>query len=191
MVDFNLPLHLRFMKKRGLTFIFLLVNMSLYSQSKLETENWIKSKFNKWKITDTRTTYSGVIGGIVTGGSSEKPISLSFINCSLIFKSKFNFYSPPSIGQENNTYSLNIGDIEKVEWIKNKVNYTTYLVVVTKKSLVKKTSVSQNDSEELYVDRCIIAFNTEGEENFEERMLKAFNHLRSLCPTTKKNQEVF
>ena len=179
------------MKKNIMTFIFILVSMSLYSQSKLETENWIKSKFNKWKITDTRDTYSDVIDGIVTGGTSEKPISLNFINCSLIFKSKFNYYSPPSIGLEDNTYSLNIGDIEKVEWIKNKVNYTTYLVVVTKKSLVKKTSVSQYDSEDLYIDRCVIAFNTEGEENFEERMLNAVNHLRSFCPKPIKNKEVF
>jgi hypothetical protein len=179
------------MRNYALTLFIILMSFSSFSQTKVETENWIKSKFIKWKVTDTRNTYSDVIDGIVTGGTSEKPISLNFINCSLIFKSKFNYYSPPSIGLEDNTYSLNIGDIEKVEWIKNKVNYTTYLVVVTKKSLVKKTSVSQYDSENLYVDRCVIAFNTEGEENFEERMLKAVNHLRSFCPKTIKNKEAF
>ena len=161
-----------------------------FSQTKVETENWIKSKFIKWKVTDNRIEYSNGIDGFVTGGSTEKPISLSFINCSLIFKTEYNnLFSSASKG--NNSYSLNIGDIENVEWINSKLNNTTNLVIVTKKSLVKVTNIDQNGSDTSYIDRCVIAFNTEGEENFKERMLKAVNHLRSFCPKPIKNKEAF
>jgi hypothetical protein len=176
------------MKPIRITILFFLISTSLFSQTKKETEDWVKSKFNKWKITDTRTEYK-VDGVVVDNPHSEKPLSLTIIGCNLTLKTQY--YNYLVLAPTYKTYSLNIGNIEEVKWVK--FNDTDYLVINVKKSTVKLTSVYKEDKDIMYVDGCIISFKTDGEEDFEARMLKAFNHLRSFCPNPKivKKKEVF
>ena len=116
--------------------VFIFISTSLFSQTKKETEDWIINKFNKWKISDTRTEYKDN-GVIIDYSYTEKPLSLSINGCDLTFKTQYNYYL--SLTPTYKTYSLNIGNIEKIEWVK--VKGTTYLVIDVKKSTVKLTSV--------------------------------------------------
>jgi hypothetical protein len=160
------------------TFIILSTPFFSFSQTKIATEEWIKGKFNKWKIADVRSLENSM------SGHSEKPTSLSFNNCYLILKTKFTYFSSPS-SPDYRTYKLNIGDVEEYKWIKYK--HTNYFVIITSKSQVQLTTGSENS----YIDRCVIAFNVDGEDDFEQRMLKAFNHLKRFCKPTIKAKETF
>lgn len=171
------------MKKFKSTLVFIFLSISMFSQTKVETEAWIKDKFNIWKITDNRDL--SALG--ITGGSSEKPLSLTFVNCNLTFKTQYNEYL--LISPTYKTYTLNIGNINEINWVKYK--NTNYLVIVTNKSLVKYTSVYKGVTDITYIDKCIIAYNVDGEDDFQARMLKAFNHLRSMCPKINKKKEIF
>jgi hypothetical protein len=184
------------MKK--LIFLVYLISLSLlgFAQTKAETTNWILSKFKKWKVIDTRIGYSEL--GTVIGGTSEIPLSLSFLNCNLIFKSNLS-YIASSGSYEEITYSFNFGDVDNIEWVKLYNN--DLLIISTRKNLVKSTSISkskysfeENNNRETstkYIDRCIIAFNTNGEDDFKSRMLKALNHLKTFCSPTKRQKEAF
>lgn len=174
------------MKSIKLTIVFIFMSMSLFSQTKKETEDWIKSKFIKWKISDTRTEYKDN-GVIIDYSHTEKPLSLTIIGCDLTFKTQYNYYL--SLTPTYNTYTLNIGNIEDVKWVKFKG--TNYLVIDVVKSTVKLTSVYKESKDISYIDKCIFSFKIDGEDDFEARMLKAFNHLRSFCPKIIKKKEVF
>lgn len=180
-------------------FVFIIVFLAkcflVGAQSKSETISWISAKFNKWKVADSRIGYTDF--GTISGGTSEVPLSLSFINCNLVFKTDYS-YITSSGGSTVNTYTLNIGDVDKIEWIHAYKN--DLLVISTTKKLVKEYSVknllsydtkSATTTNTRYIDRCIIAFDTDGENDFKARMLKAFNHLRTFCSPTKQANEVF
>lgn len=182
--------------KKGLSlFALVFLQYFCFSQTKIETTSWLTSKYNKWKITDNRPYYQN---GVIVGGTTEKPISISFVNCTMTIKTN-SFYYLSSGVYDVNTYSLNIGDISNIEWVNS--DNTDYLVITTAGSQVKKTIVTKSkysfnekessDYDEKYFDRCIIALNTTGENDFSSRMLKAFNHLRSFCTPSKKEKEVF
>lgn len=166
--------------------VFIFISTSLFSQTKKETEDWIINKFNKWKISDTRTVYKDN-GVIIDYSHTEKPLSLSINGCGLTFKTQYNYYL--SLAPTYKTYSLNIGNIEKIEWVK--VKGKTYLVIDVKKSTVKLTSVYKDSKDIAYIDKCVLSFRTDGEVDFETRMLKALNHLRSFCPKINSKKEVF
>jgi hypothetical protein len=166
------------------------------AQSKVETTDWIINKFKKWKVVDSRIGYSEL--GTITGGTSEVPISLSFMNCSMFFKSNYS-YIMSSSSYEEITYSFNFGDVDKIEWVRAYDN--DLLIISTKRKLVKQVFISKSkysfdksktDGPTIrYIDRCIIAFDTDGEDDFKSRMIKALNHLQSFCSPTKKLKEVF
>jgi hypothetical protein len=166
------------------------------AQSKSETISWISTKFNKWKVADSRIGYTEF--GTISGGTSEVPLSLSFINCNLVFKTDYSYIGSSGVSTVN-TYTLNLGDVDKIEWIHLYNN--DLLVISTTKKLVKEFSVEKNllsydtksatSTNTRYIDRCIIAFDTDGENDFKARMLKAFNHLRTFCSPTKQANEVF
>jgi hypothetical protein len=182
------------MKKVILFFYLLGISVIGFSQSKAETTNWILSKFKKWKVNDTRIGYSEM--GTVIGGTSEIPLSLSFINCNIVFKTKFT-YITSSGSYEEITYSFNFGDVDKIEWVN--IYNNDLLIISTSKNLVKSTSVSKSkysfeESGEIstkYIDRCIIAFDTKGEDDFKSRMIKALNHQTTYCFPSKQKKEIF
>jgi len=184
------------MRSSLILILILFVNYQTIAQSKTETEQWVKNKFTKWSIIDSRVSKSELNSQFITGGYQEKPISLMFNGCNTIFKTHYK--SILSRYESNISYEFNYGDVKTVEWI----NYdnTDYLVIVTGKSLVKCKSIEKEEfsngknTGELditYIDRCIIAFNTLGEDDFKNRMLKAFNHLKSFCSPSKIQKEVF
>jgi hypothetical protein len=175
------------MKKIRLTILFFLISTSLFSQTKKETEDWIKSKFNKWKISDTRTKYLDMDFKIIEYSHTTKPLSLTIIGCDLTLKTQYNYYL--SITPTYETYFLNIGNIEEIQWVKS--NGTNYLVIDAIKSTVKRTDVYEEIKKISYIDKFIISFKIDGEDDFEARMLKALNHLRSFCPKIRKKKEVF
>jgi hypothetical protein len=146
-------------------------------------------------VTDSRIGYSD--NGTILGGNTEEPLSLSIINCNMVFKTNYsNIMSSGSY--DKITYTLNVGDINKVEWVKAYNN--DLLVISTKKSLVKESTVEKKTPWESstyknpsikYIDRIIISFNTYGEDDFKNRILKAYNHLRTFCKPTKQEAEAF
>lgn len=184
------------MKKSILLFILLNSSMLCLAQSKIETSEWIIGKFNKWKVVDSRINKEY---GAVGRGTMETPLSLSIVNCNFVFKSKLSYV----LGGQNSTdkaYSFNFGDVETIEWIN--VYGTELLIIITKGRLVKETSFSKNEynlnsnqgtsSPSIrYIDRCIIGFDTYGEDDFKARMIKALHHLQTFCSPTPKPKEVF
>ncbi|WP_291401594.1 hypothetical protein [Daejeonella sp.] len=167
------------------TFTILLISFSSFSQTKVETESWIRTKFNKWKVPINKTYYSKE--GFIVTAYSEVPISLTLTNCTLVLKTRKHTYL--STAPENLTYFLNIGNIEQVKWIYN--DNTNYLVVQAIKGSVRLNEISNGNTNVSYLNGFNMAFNIDGEDNFEERMLKAVNHLRSFCPKPIKNREAF
>jgi hypothetical protein len=167
-----------------------------FAQSKAETTNWVINKFKKWKVADSRIGYSEM--GSITGGTSEVPISLSFVNCNMVFKSSYSYIMSTSSYDEI-TYSFNFGDVDKIEWVRAYDN--DLLIISTTGRLVKQVfytkykydfeKSSSDGPTTKYIDRCILAFDTNGEDDFKSRMIKALNHLQTFCTPTKKIKEVF
>jgi hypothetical protein len=90
-------------------------------------------------------------------------------------------------------YSFNFGDVKNIEWIKAYDN--NLLIITTNGRVIKQTIYSKNvlslDNNKnnspttKYLDKCIIAFDVYGEEDFKSRMIKALNHFQTFCsPST-------
>lgn len=182
------------MKKILIILVLYVINVSGYCQTKAETAEWIIGKFRKWKVTDARYYYSN---GMIRGGTTEVPNSLSFVNCEMIFKSRErSIQSADSFSDL--VYSFNFGDVKSVEWINA---YDNNLLVITTNGRVIKQSIyskkeysldNNNNSPTIkYLDKCIIAFDVYGEEDFKSRMVKALNHFKTFCTPSTKAKEVF
>jgi hypothetical protein len=184
------------MKKIFFCSIFFCFAIAGNTQTKAETIDWILGKFRKWKIVDTRIGYTEL--GTVSGGTSEIPKSLVFNSCNMIFKSEYNYILSSSSFEEI-TYSFNFGDVDNIQWIH--AHNIDLLVISTIGKQVKQVSITKSNyafekskQEEptiKYIDRCIIAFDTDGEDDFKARMIKALRHFQSFCPASKKIKEAF
>jgi hypothetical protein len=183
------------MKKALFLVIIMFLINGTFAQSKSETISWIVSKFNKWKVVDQRGSIfqTDRIGSITV----ETPLSLTITNCTLVFTTKFTSETTPS-KYDLITYTLNLGDVENIEWVRP--SNTDYLILVTRKSMVKSVTryksefAWENDKAENsieYFDRVVMAYNINGEDDFKARMVKAYNHLRKYCTLTPKTKEVF
>ena len=165
------------MKKYLLIYLFFISSNICVSQSKIETEEWLKGKFNKWKIDIIDNDYK----------STTEPLSLNFNNCNLEFKTKEYLY----LATDPNyvTYTLHLGEIKEFEWFffegKN------YFIITSNNLEVKKSIVYRNENKVTYVKGIVMGFNIDGEDSFKERMLKAFNHLKGFCPPNQKKKELF
>ena len=157
--------------------LFLVFSISIYSQSKIETENWIITKFEKWKIDfNEPNLFNEHFSQLYV----EKPISLRFIGCEMILKTSRSYtYSKFS---QNRIYTINVGDIENFNWIDGGNFYIT-----SRKSNIKTTYNSKTE----FNKSVAICFNINAEENFKNRILKAFNYLKTFCTPTFDEKEIF
>ena len=183
------------MKKILIILVLYVINVSGYCQTKAETAEWIIGKFKKWKVGDARYHYSN---GTIMGGTNKFPNSLSFVNCEMIFKStERSVFSVDSY--DDLVYSFNFGDVKNIEWVNA---YDNNLLVITTNGRVIKQSIyskkeysldnNKNSSPTIkYLDKCIIAFDVYGEEDFKSRMVKALNHFQTFCTPSIKVKEVF
>jgi hypothetical protein len=183
------------MKKIFIILVLCVIHISGYCQTKAETAEWIIGKFKKWKVPDARYNYSN---GTLMGGTTEVPNSLSFINCEMTFKSRESYLL--SIDSYYDlVYSFNFGDVKSVEWIKA---YDNNLLVITTNGRVIKQSIyskkefsldnNKNSAPTIkYLDKCIIAFDIYGEDDFKSRMVKALYHFQTFCSPSIKAKEVF
>ncbi len=154
--------------------LFIILVYSGNAQTKLETEKWIISKFNKWQ-TDYNFTDSFNKYWI------HSPTSFEFRGCKLIYKETI--FTTKSISYKDiNTYELDIGDIVNIYWLKNR------LVLISRK---KNVAITRSQTKSGFGDGVVISFDLKSEKDLDLRLLKAFNHLKSFCNPSKDEMEPF
>jgi hypothetical protein len=151
--------------------LFIILVYSGNAQTKLETEKWIISKFVKWHADYNRTEYW-----------SHVPASLEIRDCKLIYKETI--FTTQSISHQQNrlVLELEIGDIDKLFWIKNR------LVLKSRK---KNVLITSSQSRNRFGDEVAFNFDLEGEKDLDSRLLKAFKHLQTFCKPSKVEKEPF
>ena len=154
--------------------LLLLSSHLCISQTKEITENWILSKFDKYK--------TGTADYDMTNPISEEPISLKFGNCYIELKEKFtqwmiNGGSDPQI----RVYKILIGDIKSFAWFGNVLHIKSRKTNVTMRSY----SPNKNSAKETvdYLDGIRLGIRILDEDNLDNRIIKALEHLKSFCPT--------
>jgi hypothetical protein len=164
-------------------FFLSLSTFSLYSQSKEETKTWIISKFNKWK---SYAIEDNVLNKDKIQLYTDDPISLDIKNCQLVIKQKRSY--PLSSASTTMIYYIDIGDVEEAKW-KNTTGYKFY--ITSKKEIKIKSYSDLNNINYTYTKGMEFGLNHYVEDNFKERFLKAFTHLRSFCQPSISPKEVF
>jgi hypothetical protein len=159
-------------------FIILMSSLNLYSQTKVETENWIKSKFEKWKEDFKEPN---IFNDRFKQLYIETPISIQFIGCEMIFKTSRRYELSSSVSKI--TYKINIGDIEELNWVDG-----FNLYISSRKTNIKSTF---DNSDVRFTKGVALSINIYAEENLKERLTKAINHLKSFCTQSKDEKEVF
>lgn len=165
-----------------LTILTLFQSFDGVSQSKKETENWIISKFNKWKLDFENPLFDK--DKYPDMRSYEEPLKLSLDNCQLTLVTN-NILQTALINKKTKIYRLNIGDIERVEW-RGQFN----LFIWTRKNSVAIIDYNQKNKT-FYSNWIGISLNTNSEDDLNIRIEKAFNHLKSFCNPTSTPKEVF
>jgi hypothetical protein len=160
--------------KNILSIIFILIYSNSFSQTKIETEQWIVSKFDKWKadysFKDSLNNYW-----------SNIPTSLEVKGCKLIYK-ETELTTQSISHQEKKTYQLEIGDVVSLFWIKNRF---------VLKSRKKNIGITRSQSSNGYGDLIAFNFDLESEKDLDSMILKAFNHLKTFCKPSKDEKEPF
>ncbi len=153
--------------------IIVLNSFNVFAQTKLETEYWINSKFVTHKL-DKQTS---------TNDFLKIQISydyLLFDDCLMTLKTTAYGKSFPPYEQK---YEMNIGDIKSIVWKKNTLIFTS------KKFNVNNTGRSITFEKEFshlnFRNKFEFEINGNAEPRLRERLLKAFNHLRSFCKSSK------
>lgn len=160
---------------RNLGFLlFILISFEGYSQTKLETEKWLVSKFDKWK---TDNSYKDSFNNYW----SEIPASLEIKGCKLIYK-ETQLTSQSVSSRDERTYELELGDIVNIYWIKNR------LVLRSRK---KNVVITRSQTKSGYGELVAFNFEIESEKDLDVRILKAFNHLKTFCKPSKDEKEPF
>ena len=164
--------------KQMLLLLFIFFSTSLYSQSKAETENWIKSKFDKWKVEYNEPNFTN---DHMNQLYVETPLSLQFNECEMILKTSRRYQL--SSGSSNLTYKIIIGDIDQLNWIDD-----SNLYISSRKANIKLTV---NNSAVKYTKAIALSLNIYAENNLKDRFTKALNHLIGFCKPSIDEKEVF
>jgi hypothetical protein len=164
-------------------FVISISSLNLYSQTKAETETWLISKFNKFKF---YTIEDNVLNKDKIQLYTDDPISLDIKNCQLVIKQIRSY--PLSSESTTMIYYIDIGDIDVATW----KNSTGYKFFITSKKEIKIKSYSDiKYVKYIYTKGMEFGINHYVEDNFKERFLKAFTHLRSFCQPSISPKEVF
>lgn len=153
-------------------------SLNLYSQTKAETESWIKSKFEKWK---ENFNEPNIFNDHFKQLYIETPISIQFNGCEMIFKTSRRYELSSSVSKI--TYKINIGDIDELNWVDG-----FNLYISSRKTNIKSTF---DNSIVRYTKGVALSLNIYAEENLKERFTKALNHLKDFCIQSKDEKEVF
>lgn len=151
------------------------------SQTKKATEDWILSKFNKYKITSTNNDNFHPYNAV--------PISLKFNECFIEFKEEFTQLGVFDIKPEIRLYKVMIGDIQSFTWNKNILVIKTRKYNVSIKSYLKSNGSSKMVSD--YSNLIILTFNIQAEPKLDERLTIALEHLKSFCFPSTDEKEAF
>lgn len=154
--------------------LFILFVHYGYAQTKIETEKWIIAKFDKWQTNYSFTDPWGKYW-------SHVPTALEFKGCKLIYKETI--LTTQSIShQDKQVLELEIGDIDNLFWIKNRL-----IIKSRKRNVLITSSYSRNS----FGDRVGFNFDLEGEKDLDSRLLKAFYHMKTFCKPSKEEKELF
>ena len=168
-------------------FLLLLLPLIVSSQTKIETEDWIVSKFNKWKSFIVEEKFTAF--ELDKTKSSEK---LEINGCELKITNIINTASTINgkVIRERDVRIINLGDIEKFTWSNdgyqlNIISRKTNILVLTYNYYTKKIE------SKTYVKGASFIMRTDAENDLGNRFLKALNHLKSFCEPTIDKKETF
>jgi hypothetical protein len=150
-----------------------------FSQTRLETEYWINSKFVTHKLDKQSSTDDFL----------KIQISydyLSFDDCLITLKTTAYGQSFPPYEQK---YEMNIGDIKSIVWKKNTLIFTSKKFNVN--NMGRSITVEKEFSHLNFRNKLEFEINGNAEPRLRERLLKAFYHLRSFCKPTFDEKEPF
>lgn len=159
-------------------FTILIFNSFIgYSQTKLETEYWINSKFVTHKLqTEFKTS------------DFQKTLIIydyiSFEDCKMTL-GKTSYSNGPGFEQ---TYEINIGDIKSIVWNKNTLIFTSKNYNINWKGRIIGESRFNHIN---FVNTLSFEINGNAESNLKERILKAFNYLKTFCKPSIIEKEPF
>jgi hypothetical protein len=184
------------MKSKLLLFIFLMLHFTLNAQSKFETENWIKEKLETYFWGDIN--FTGSKFNRVGIYSTKKNLNINFKGCDLIVIYD-DFYSQIThndlyegntnkswLYKQTNKFIIPLNNISKIKF------YQSDLFIESDGNLIqvfKKTKGSNFFIKEENNHVVIIGFNFwSADEELNNRLLKAFDHLLNFCKPIKKNE---
>lgn len=188
------PLNLIVMKSYLLTLIAFAF-FTCQAQTKQETENWIKDKmttYHDMKLTDI----SGSEYATTKIYVHYKNLQVRFSGCDLIINEDMyeRRYTPEDVinstpKKEKYTqtlkYIIPLGRLIKVDYTTRSIIFKTeHRSVQCFRSEDHGKSYERMESSE----STFIGFDKYGEENLDERMIKAFNHLQTYCPLTRSSE---
>lgn len=150
------------------------ISFTGFSQTKAETEKWIISKFDKWKVDYSfKDSFNHYWINV--------PTSLEIKDCKLIYK-ETEFTSQSISHQDKKIFEIEMGDIININWINNRLVF---------KSRKKNIIITKSQSRNGFGDLAAINFEIDAEKDLDKRLLKAFEHLKSFCKPTKDAKEPF
>ena len=151
--------------KKLLTLIILTVTLSVYGQTKKETQDWISEKLELNAYSDDIELFY-----YYTTTFSDKEIIIEDKLVSNIMNFKSTIVS---------TYSIPIASMNKIHFKQQQVNVWLYLSIKGNQKLIKKTDVNGNKTE--YVSSIpLLLSNSINENDMKNRMSKAFIQLIKL-----------
>ena len=173
------------MKKK----LFLLLFLPLFatSQTKTETEDWIISKFNKWKSFMAEEKFSEF--ELDKTKSSEK---LEINGCEFKITNIINTASTINgkVIRKRDVSVINIGDIDSFSWSSN--GYQLFIKSRKTNILVQTYDYYTKKLEyKTYVKGASFIILTDSENDLGNRILKALNHLKSFCEPSIDKKETF
>ena len=173
------------MKK--ILFLILFFPLIATSQTKNETEDWIISKFNKWKsfMDEEKITEFE----LDKTKSSEK---LEINGCELKITNIINTASTINGKpiRKRDVRIINIGDIESFSWVGH--GYQLFIKSRKTNILVQTFDYYTKKLEsKSYVKGASFIMRTDAENDLGNRILNAFNHLKSFCEPSIDKKETF
>ena len=181
-----------------LTFLLSIFSVC-FGQSKIETEEWILSKFNKYTLTRSTTLYSNPSTTYPTGSSFDKDYTFRFEDPYLIISytnisNSYDVYAGPENKTKKFNYEYKVPiayfkdlGIAKSDERNSKTGGSAILIniSVSQEGVIQVTC----DGYKSKTPQIYLLISTEEEDKLPERLRKAFLHLKTLYQKPpKKNQ---
>jgi hypothetical protein len=175
--------------------LILVICTGVKSQSKIETQQWIKQKFEAYFTSDMTHSGDDVRYSIY---EETKNLKVSFNACEMIvtkdcYEREFSTNDIMTGKKKIATYKSTITDVVPISAISDISKGPGVFYINIAQRQVKTYRSTNHDKTRVKVgnsDLCSITMDVHGEDNLFERLVKALHYLMNFCPN-HQNTEPF